>query len=87
MSMSIVFLILGLAFIRAVSWGPRRWERGRRWGRPGGGAELAEKVAKLETRVGDLQEQLEQDRILLGRLEEERDFYRQLYPAAGGQPS
>lgn len=85
MSMSIVFLILGLVLIRAVSWGPRRGERRHLGRRDGGSSELVEKVAKLEARVGDLQEQLEQDRIVLGRLEEERDFYRQLYPTPGAR--
>ena len=71
------FLMMFLAFavLRVVGGGyrgRRRWERSTM---------LEEKVAKLETLVSDLQEQIEQDRVLLQRLEEERDFLRQLYPA------
>ena len=69
-----LMMFLGFLLVRAVVGGgyrhQRRWERGV----------LDEKVAKLEAMVGELQEQAEQDRAALHRLEEERDFLRQLYP-------
>ena len=72
-----VFLMMFLGFLlmRAVVGGGYRHQR--RWERAG---VLDEKVAKLEAMVGELQEQAEQDRAALHRLEEERDFFRQLYP-------
>lgn len=76
MAMPFFFMMfLGFLVLRAVGGGyrgRRRWEQSML---------LEEKVAKLETLVADLQEQIDQDRTLLQRLEEERDFLRQLYPA------
>ena len=74
--MSIIALIfLGFIALRLIGGGGhhhRRWER----------ASLLEaKIAKLEAAMTDLQEQAEQDRAQLARLEEEREFFRQLYPA------
>ena len=69
-----VLMFLAFAVLRAVGGGYRRrhrWERA---------SLLEEKVVRLEGLVSELQEQAEQDRALLVRLEEERDFLRQLYP-------
>jgi hypothetical protein len=71
----IVLAFLAFAVLRAIGGGYRhrhRWERS---------SLLEEKVTKLEGMVSELQEQAEQDRLLLQRLEEERDFLRQLYPS------
>jgi hypothetical protein len=74
-----LMMFLGFIVIRAVVGGGyhmrRRWDR---WERS---TVLDDKVAKLEGMLAELQEQAEQDRVLLHRLEEERDFLRQLYPA------
>jgi hypothetical protein len=74
------FLMIFLAFglLRVVTGGGRAWRR-RRWEQPS--LMLEEKVAKLEALVAELQEQAELDRDAIHRLEEERDFLRQLYPA------
>ena len=78
MPFSIVFLILGIVLIRTVG------SPGRRHGRPAHGARpLDEKLTRLEAQVADLQDQLEQDRAQIARLQEERDFLRQLYPEKG----
>jgi len=80
--MSVFFMVfLAFAVMRMVGGGfraRRRWEHS---------ALLDEKVAKLETLVNELQEQMEQDRTQLQRLQEERDFLRQLYPAKSDQPT
>ena len=74
-----LMMFLGFLVMRAVVGGGfhmrRRWDR---WERS---TLLEDKIAKLEGQVSELQEQAEQDRVLLQRLEEERDFLRQLYPA------
>ena len=79
MTMPIVLLILGMMFLRLTLGGSRR-----RW-RQEHDPVLEDKVTKLEALVADLQEQLEQDRIALTRLEEERAFLAQLYPAKAEQ--
>ena len=77
MGMSVLVMVfLAFAVLRAV--GGAGYGRRRRWERA---TMLEEKVARLEGLVGELQEQAESDRALLTRLEEERDFLRQLYPA------
>ncbi len=38
-------------------------------------------MTRLEAQVADLQEQIEQDRAALSRLDEERDFLKKLYPS------
>jgi hypothetical protein len=79
--MSFFFMMfLGFVALRVIGGGfaRRRWERWDRWE---GSTLLEQKVTKLEGLVNELQEQGEQDRVLLHRLEEERDFLRQLYPA------
>ena len=79
MSAMIVVLILGLAFIRAISvGGRRRWHYAH-------SVQLEEKVTRLEALVTDLQEQLERDREAITRLQDERDFLKQLYPAQAEQ--
>jgi hypothetical protein len=73
-SPSIVVLILGLVFMKLVFGGSHRhWRQTR-------DPLMDEKVTRLEAVVADLQEQLDQDRAALARLEEERSFYAQLYP-------
>ena len=81
--MSVFFMVL-LAFMvmRAVTGGGHRRHRRRERA-----ALLEEKVGRLEGMVAELQEQADQDRVLLRRLEEERDFFRQLYPGNAGRPS
>jgi hypothetical protein len=71
---AIALVIFAMLFVRGRS---RRY-----WGGRGDYAyQLVDRLAKLETTVAELQEQVEQDRVTIGRLEEERDFLRQLYPA------
>ena len=74
--MSVMLMVfLAFAVLRVVGGGfrgRRRWEHS---------ALLEEKVTKLEGLVAELQEQADQDRAVLRRLEAERDFFRQLYPA------
>lgn len=75
---SLLWLFLGFGLLRLILFGPaRRWRRGYYDRSP----LVAEKVARLEAQVTALQEQAEEDRALLKRLEEERDFFKQLYPA------
>jgi hypothetical protein len=70
-----LMMFLGFAVLRALG-GAGHYRR-RRWERS---TALEEKVVRLEGMVTELQEQAEQDRTVLLRLEEERDFLRQLYP-------
>ena len=77
MNVSLILMVfLGFAILRTLRDGGYR--RARRWERS---ALLEEKIARLESVVTELQEQTDQDRSALRRLEEERDFLRQLYPA------
>ena len=79
MNVSYIFMVfLAFAVLRAIGGGGFRRRRWERWERSG---VLEEKVVRLEGLVSELQEQAEQDRLVLQRLEEERDFLRQLYPA------
>lgn len=75
MPFSIVVLILGIVLIRSLG------SRGRRpWRHAPDPGIVTEKLSRLEAQVADLQEQMEQDRAQIARLQEERDFLRQLYP-------
>ena len=73
-----LMMFLGFIVLRAVVGGG--FQMRRRWDRWERSTLLEDKVTKLEGLVSELQEQAEQDRVLLHRLEEERDFLRQLYP-------
>jgi hypothetical protein len=71
---AVALIIFAVLFLRGRS--------RRHWGGRGDyGYQLVDRLAKLETTVAELQEQIEQDRVTISRLEEERDFLRQLYPA------
>ena len=76
MSTAVIVLIVAFMFFRALGGG--RYRREWRQGHP---SVLHERVAKLEVQLADLQEQLEQERASVSRLEEERDFLKALYPA------
>lgn len=77
MPLSIVVLILGLVAIRTLG------RRGRPHSRHGSEREPSDgRLARLEAQLTDLQEQVEQDRLQIARLREERDFLRRLYPDA-----
>jgi hypothetical protein len=71
-------MLLAFGVLRMIAGGGHHYRR-RRWERS---SLLEEKLAKLEGMVSELQEQADQDRRMLQRLEEERDFLRQLYPAS-----